>query len=329
MDIEFHYHVILFLCLQAGLKREDARTVAYSSQYTDDNSLIYMVRLKDGVYRNFVSQTLNIRKPQKKLLRIYPVFHFMPGKMDEVLKAEPVRKDAKIHLLMTLPGNENAELLLEDAIKSRNLYRIGISLHTYADTFSHQNFVGLPDEYNSKNGLLERVIPNIGHADFGSDPDRIGGVWEDVRLRSNLKRVENNLRFLEAGLRIYDHLCKISENQPKEESYVKKILEEMLYSNTESRPIIMRRHIPEDLISYRNDLYLRDAIEIPYSSKIFRFIVRIMYRWKFLSFSIPVLGRADFKSSSWFKFQEAVKEHQKRALEILRPVLSVLEVENL
>ena len=43
MDIEFHYYITFILCRQAGYSGDDAYKIAYSSQYTDDNTHHYYV----------------------------------------------------------------------------------------------------------------------------------------------------------------------------------------------------------------------------------------------------------------------------------------------
>jgi len=80
MNAEFHYYITRLIAARAGLPPEDAHIVAYSSQYTDDNDIIFKID-KDlpTEYGNYISQTMNILKPRDTLLRIYSLFHFIPG----------------------------------------------------------------------------------------------------------------------------------------------------------------------------------------------------------------------------------------------------------
>ena len=39
--------------------------------------------------------------------------------------------------------------LLIEGLKTRNLYRVGIAIHTYTDSWAHQNFSGLDEEWNT------------------------------------------------------------------------------------------------------------------------------------------------------------------------------------
>lgn len=329
MDVEFHYHLILFLALKAGIDKEDAHTIAYSSQYVDDNSIIYRVITEDGIYRNYISQTLNITRPQRKLLRIYPVFHFMPGIKEEIFKGPPRRRDAKIHLFETHAGNSNSERLVRAAIQSGNLHRIGISLHTYADTFSHQNFVGLLDEFNSRKGIFGRVIPNIGHADFGFSPDRIGLLWRDERLREEFRDVDNRERFTCAALKIFDFLCEFSNKGSEKKGSLEGELKTILSSDKKSRMKLLSGTIPDDLMHYWAHDWFGMALGFSSLSRIMRLLQRLIHRWRLFSFPVPVVAKRGFKSSMWFKFQEAIKEHQRLAMDLLRPLVEILEIKNL
>ena len=143
MDIEYHYYITFIIALRAGFRKEQAYKIAYSSQYTDDNDTTYIINEgREDTYENYISQTMDITKPQEERLRIYPIFHFMPGTSNEIWQLSPDRKDGKFHLLNTIPNNQNAIALLNDALLSGNVYRIGIATHMFADTFAHQNYVG-------------------------------------------------------------------------------------------------------------------------------------------------------------------------------------------
>ena len=59
MDIEFHYYITFILSRKAGYSADDAYTIAYSSQYTDDNKKHYYVNYPDGHhFLNEISQTI-------------------------------------------------------------------------------------------------------------------------------------------------------------------------------------------------------------------------------------------------------------------------------
>ena len=218
MDIEFHHYITYIIARTAGFRPEDASIIAYASQYTDDNDTVYTIN-KDGSdeYSNYISQTMDIFNPQKEFMRIYPVFHFMPGTLPEIIGDSARRGDGKLHLMNTVPDNLNGKQLINAALYSHNLYSIGIATRMYADTFAHQNFVGFDKSFNDMKGILENLIPSIGHADAKHKPDMPALIWKDGRLVSSHSEVDNKKRFLEATRCIYDkyaaYLHSSNDNQ--------------------------------------------------------------------------------------------------------------------
>ena len=227
MDIEFHYYMTYIIALRAGFKADNAYTIAYSSQYTDDNDTPYEILGEDVPYKNYISQTMDITKPKEELLRIHPYFHFFPGTKREIVNNSYPRKDGKLHLLNTIPNNVNVRRLFTKSLKLPDLYRIGIATHTYADTFCHQNFVGFKESFNSMEGLLAKIIPSVGHADAKYKPDIPGLVWSDTRHVSSYIEVRNKDRILEPAGNIFQFYCEYCTKQRAVEKNKKKIMSEL------------------------------------------------------------------------------------------------------
>ncbi|WP_326520977.1 DUF6765 family protein [Leptothoe kymatousa] len=202
MDIEFHYYMTYLTATRAGLSTTDAEILAYSSQYVDENNRSFWInRGQPNAYRNYITQTKNILKPTHVLMRIYPIFHFIPG---DPLSPTAQRKDGKLHQLNTTPNSKNANRIFDRAIASGDFYRIGIAAHSYVDTWAHQNFVGYYDAFNAMSGFLSRALPNIGHADAKHKPDWPALVWQDCRLTH--ETIDNRQRFLEAAHHLFHKL---------------------------------------------------------------------------------------------------------------------------
>jgi len=327
MDIEFHYYITCIIARRAGFRPEDAHIIAYSSQYTDDNDTVYSID-QDGpnAYSNYISQTMNILKPQKELMRIYPVFHFMPGTLDEIAGDSARRRDGKLHLMNVIPDNMDSKKCLSAAFDSQNLYRVGIATHMYADTFAHQNFVGFEDGFNDMKGLLESLIPSIGHADAKHQPDLPALIWEDERLVPSHTEIDNKKRFLEAASCLFDFYSsylKISQNK---ESVIKEIDEAIGdYGGTEEdrieryKALIGTDYQEYDKKSWFNDAVVLVSKDIPYTGD---------------GDTVPrseaqLAWNENFKETHWLKFQEAVKTHQRYALETaVAPIFKVMEFEN-
>lgn len=330
MDIEFHYYMTYLISTYAGLEPKKARRLAYSSQYVDDNDIICEVdKGKGSSYRNYISQTMNILKPKDKLFRIYPLFHFIPG---DPKSKTAWRKDGKMHWLNTTPNSKNANLILDAALETNDLYRIGIAAHSYVDTWAHQNFIGYYDDINSMSTALGSVTPNIGHADAGHNPDEPALIWRDPRLID--ERIDNRKRFQEAAKCLYEKLAchvdksrssrSIAAGKPK----IAKDLDDAIGDNdprNEYRQERIARYKElalneayggTELPDYDPDEWFENAVNEKVrglrdrgDSMLLRYDpLQDVYTWK---------NPDKRRSTDWFKFQEAVKAHQDTAWKIL------------
>lgn len=329
MDIEFHYYMTYIIALRAGFKLDDAYTIAYSSQYTDDNDTTYEILGDNIPYMNYISQTMDITKPKEELLKIHPYFHFFPGSKREIVNNSYPRKDGKLHLLNTIPNNVNVRRLFTKSLKSTDLYRIGIATHTYADTFCHQNFVGFKESFNDMEGLLEKIIPSVGHADAKYQPDIPGLVWFDKRHVSSHIEVRNKDRILNAAENIFQFYCEQCTKQKDIDKKKQRLTSELgeaigEVSEDDRRKeerkknyIDIIRSIAKDAFrDYDEDVWFDEAVSYrPKAETIGTSQVENEYFWK-----------PEFKDSNWFKFQEAVKFNQKLAGSILRPLITKLEL---
>ena len=316
MDIEFHYYLTGIIAHRAGFTTDEARIIAYSSQFVDDNHVILNVKEKgDGeVYSNYISQTMDILKPRRTLMRIYPVFHFVPG---DPMAPFARRRDGKMHILNTTPDGEIANLMVSEAFKALpelRPYRIGIATHAYVDTWAHQNFAGINDSFN---GDMLNPIPNIGHAENKNHPDWISHRWEDERLLES--DIDNNVRFISAAKTLFQKYC---ENLGHKASW-SDLQKDLLLAVDRSKPghhpygqegrLERYSQMAEWLPPYDEDVWFDEAIdrkvvglEDPHNEFLDRFtVLKDEYWWK---------KEVEKEQTHWFRFQEAVKGHQAFAL---------------
>jgi hypothetical protein len=132
---------------------------------------------------------------------VYLPFHFFPG---DSASPSSVRKDGKTNIFNTTPDSGRVKKLLVDAFRTRNLYRVGIAIHTYSDTWAHQNFSGKDEDWNTID--QGSVIPHIGHAQALGKPDGLTEMWKDERLVRENELISNKDRFIEAARKIYKYL---------------------------------------------------------------------------------------------------------------------------
>jgi hypothetical protein len=332
MNKEFHYYITFILCRKAGFDADESYKIAYSSQYTDDNDSHTFVNFNGGGgFISKISQTMDITKPTPKHKSIYPYFHFIPGGKegkkfcnfkDELVEACQEKSNFKCgssNCLLTIPNSENAQDLLKEALneEDRNLllFRIGIAIHAYADTWSHQNFVGYNHILNSnKTNLIDL---KLGHANFKHDPDEIDNKWKDERLDSD-NEIDNNERFLQAAKEIFLRLYMSKNGVSKldaAEKYGEIELEENL-KEALSRSVF-------DLFIIKNtrlNAYKKICPELKlkkyeYNEKDW-FKEAVQKNTGFWGFSERNVfdkyqeGK-NFKDSNWYKFQKAVEKHLK------------------
>lgn len=351
MDIEFHYYFTYLIAARAGFDPISSYIVAYSSQFVDDNVIIYEISPGTSeYYSNYISQTVDILKPARKLFRIYPLFHFIPGTL---LKGDH-RKDGKLHYLNTTPDSINSRKILHAALDTNDLYRIGIACHAYADTWAHQNFTGYFDEFNVLKEPLERPwilfsylgVP-IGHVSARHSPDKVNECWEDCRLLLTYRN--NNEIFLEAIGKMFEELYK--HNYPssngedlfrEKEELMTDLRAAMEIKNKEKRinnyKALSRKKAygGEELKNYESKEWMNNAI----SEDLRKIRIRgkhviIKFILTYISSNITILNtftwgdQEKYKRTHWFKFQEAVKKHQEKTTEILNEtIISELKLNN-
>jgi hypothetical protein len=194
---DFHYYATAYLAHETGFSRDDAVTIATACQFVDDSDLTAHTGL-----RCWSKQVQH---------EIYMPFHFLPSAIGDFI----VRPAGGISLDLL------HDALAETDAKLR-LYRVGVALHTLADTFSHQGFSG---RENSENDVIDPQVlegnewkrpfletaesvaaPLIGHAQAGELPDE---PWREWRYQTKDGRKfdrDNQARCHIAAELIYEEL---------------------------------------------------------------------------------------------------------------------------
>lgn len=270
------------------------------------------------------------------------MFHFVPG--DPLYKGA-FRKDGVLHWLNTTPDSKNANNIIDSAFKSRNIYRIGIATHSYVDTWAHQNFIGYYNEFNSMSGVLQRIAPNIGHADAMHNPDWPALVWEDKRLHQKNARIDNKERFMKAAGHLFAkfrlHVDKTCSNKTLNADRIQLIkglrsaIGEIDQSNENKKVRIERyKEVSQKMLGYEIPEYdeyawfeeavnenvrgLRDKSDF------------FLSRWDPLTDIYTWRRPGKYKETNWYKFQEAVKSHQDTTWDFLyKRVFSKLDLKDL
>lgn len=225
MQKDFHYYCIGVLARAAGFTSDDALTIAYASQYVDDSTESEPIRVGDLMFDPVRTAHIGLKaynwSTQK---RVYIPFHFIPP--------EPIRSSSDT--FVTAPNSPFALMILKEAYKERlelrRLCRIGVVLHTFADTWAHQGFSGRRHKENDVTNIHHRrgdnweyllwenfyldFPPKVGHAEAGYFPDQSFLIWKYTRKVKNEKVERNNMKeFLTAAETIYHQLCEVDKSK--------------------------------------------------------------------------------------------------------------------
>jgi hypothetical protein len=311
MQKDFHYYVIYALAKEGGYDDNDAHVMAYVSQYVDDNTDReysafdshgeFYVGFPDKVgesgdfYFPKITQAVDITSFKLSVQRyVFAPFHFIPGD-------DNVEINGKKNPLCTTRGCVHAVNLVQDAIRNGDLYRIGVALHTYADTWSHERFSAFHEDWNKvSKSIFGSLPPNIGHAEVFHKPDEISLVWEDERFEGT---IDNKERALRAAEEIFGFIKKGTMQWDD----VKSTFETIMNAQNFDERIKSIRNMHPAMEEYEEDKWLnealtftRDSSEIPeYDALTGR---PSPNRPRFVDVSVRDIN------AHWFRFQNAAKK---------------------
>ena len=187
MERDFHFYLIAMLARDAGYNETQAHTIAYASQYVDHATESFPIALSDGrIVETTMTAHYHIRSGSWDLQRkVFMCFHFPPIGMREGHFEFRVSSNAP--LIVDYLNKILAEKTADKSDEKMWLIRLGVALHTLADSFSHQSFSGRQNKENNvgriwfkKNGSYERqylkdwlwdALPQIGHTECYKYPD--------------------------------------------------------------------------------------------------------------------------------------------------------------
>lgn len=320
MNIEFHYYAVYALALEAGFDDEFAFAMAASSQEVDASTTPVAFDTPDGAFE--VPATQNYLFWDDAVMRdVYLPFHFLPGDQAEAAKA---RADGARNKYAVTPNGEPAKELLIAALKEKDPYLIGVALHSFADTWAHQNFCGLLDAHNDLDGRRSAIdLPPAGHLQALARPDDPNAVWEDQRLVPELRRVDNRARFSAAAKKVYRYL-RVFLGKPftDEELVVARL--EAIWAKPSKDERLADYVIAYDLRPYERRLWRREAGVPEDSSALASTSAYDKVAWlkagvEGLAGMGPrrVHAPSSFFSSALYRWTQAALEHRSRAKAIL------------
>jgi hypothetical protein len=188
MQRDMHYYATYAMAAAAGIPKEDAETIAYASQYVDDQNDEDLISVREvggdfcesvvtiptahhpletGIFAglghlereaaNFVRRKTNHKEGRDDSRLVWVPFHFLPGnKGTNYLEKLVCQKDSAI-------ANEMLEHHLGFAQEDFGLVLAGIAAHVYADTFAHFGFAGVTSWLNSIDIDSIQISDGHGH----------------------------------------------------------------------------------------------------------------------------------------------------------------------
>lgn len=157
MDLNFHYYVTCSAARKAGFSDADALLIARAARYVDECEDV-TVQSIGTIIRDNLKDTFETEKVQRAVQAvIWPVFHFLPGDYEAVedYLTTQYRRGQRLseYKLICGPESRLTNKLVQSARecyqgsdgekREKALVRIGIAMHTLADTFAHQGFAGI------------------------------------------------------------------------------------------------------------------------------------------------------------------------------------------
>ena len=229
MEIDMHYGAIYYLASLAGIDFEEARKIAWSSQFVDDANYGGSVQFEGGegyICTNSAHRHLSDNLSAQARL-VWVPFHFVPD------------PNTQAPFLRRLECVKDSELVNASVVEALNEtdpqirpYRFGVALHAYADSWSHYGFSGIPSDTNlvrnvktlnidqslweksmawvATHALNKGRMNPIGHLYAASCPDLPYLEWEytDHKTGSPVRVRNNHEDFSNAVNKIYTYMLK-------------------------------------------------------------------------------------------------------------------------
>lgn len=355
MKREIHYYAILALCRACGFTKKSAQIIAYASQFVDDAkiNLMYIHNPNHYVEHDILHQrpvffnmatchtyyrikTFNY----EDMVNNTCAFHFVPGCEGENFTKKLRCKEASPVILE----------LVNDALLEDDLIKLGIVLHVYADSFSHQGFSGIlsmvndiqnckaqtelylnffdntlllfkqfrPKEYEK---LFDGLIPAYGHGQATDFPDIPYLKWSYAYDKSEkfngsyqVTMIDNRERYLRALYSIKSYLENYLIKHPQYLDPTIEFKDFELFTNV----LLMtasdrKREVNWVSFILKQGFYHFDDLEfIIYSDKTWLQEAFSNYNLKYNNRIVEEVQLADdFITSNWYHFYLAVKWYKK------------------
>ena len=359
MQIDFHYGTTYVLARLAGFNADDSYVIAYSSQYVDDSNTTGEIHFRNQPYAsyyrirtahrysNLISSIVTVASEDYNNHTWVP-FHFLPGYCG-LAAGEPCEETNFVDHLVCVRNSAPAQGMLEECLRRRSdknaLHRLGLTMHVYADTWSHHGFAGINNEINevedlsaegagldSKVSIVQNVgddvLPPLGHMRAFSYPD-LGFVtgWRYRNGGNQWVERHNLSEFMDAAEHMKYYMYKFRLNRKTKRIFLPSDRDqlEILLQGTYSHNASERLGVWMDAI--RTGKFSFGADKIP------DYVAQSIGSWKYDAVGEVFSGAMDitvdnfhagFLDSNWRNFHDAAQAHRFFILYVLLPQYGIL-----
>ena len=197
MQIDGHHAATYVAARLAGFSHSEADVISYAAQYVDDANNGGAIHFDDSAYLYYRIAYAHSMIDYNNLIDVenhlaWLPFHFLPG--NGLLPAGSNPLDCELDKMVCKPDSPIARDMLRAALKDRGtpreLMRLGITMHVYADTFAHQGFIGAMSVGN--------VATNVTCGDSDID-EQIKALTKKELFRKMLDGLKASWQFLAAS----------------------------------------------------------------------------------------------------------------------------------
>jgi len=348
MKKDTHFYALLAMARSVGIEKEASHKIAYASQFVDD-ARVNKITLADDNPKAILSEIKKDCGDSEKIINAATchnyfivntfnygaminnttAFHFVPGCDGEsFVKKMRCKKESPI--IMDI---------LKAALKKDDPIKLGITLHAYADTFSHQGFSGILSKVNDveeiatsnkieedvglkgfANKLFNQVkyetkdtyLPAYGHGQVFTYPDIPYLDWKycfdssnDFSEEYKTTRISNKERFTDAFKEIKKHLQTFLENnsQYRDDSVAEvnenKFFSTLVLKEKEEDRIQSWKEFMIDEELFDEDDELLNYDENMWLKEAFQFFITEDFNDRIVK---EVYLEEDFLNSNWYKY---------------------------
>jgi hypothetical protein len=336
MQIDFHHATTYVLARLAGFTKSDAEIIAYASQYVDDATSSGTVYFDNNALYHRIStahKILDLRNLRALANhQVWIPFHFLPGNGGKGMGKNP--EGSFIDKIICTPNSFIARKMINETIIQQDrlygLHRLGVAMHVYADTWSHQGFAGVLHSVNEVEGakengnsgvfesglmeiirdVLDDTIPPLGHARATVFPDIPFLSWEYINGRGEKTRRDNTDIFCQAVEYMFrimkrflakDPSLKVGGIKSSDKTQIRRLFSNTQEENGEKRHKVWLKAVRDGAFSFGKE-------KISYAP-------RGEESWKVhalgTSLDLPVHSyKKNFLTSNWKLFHDAVQAHR-------------------